>query len=92
MVDEHGRPRILVITNKDKRPEWEQFMAGEAHVLSPMGAVYGARYDLILVDDDFDIDAKSDLAKERIREWLRSDIACRTYPGGRIAGCSLWTW
>lgn len=65
---------------------WETSSAGEYFAAGVGGAIAGRRADLVIIDDPVRSreDADSELIRNKVWDWYKSDLYTRLKPGGRI--------
>lgn len=65
---------------------WETNRGGEYFAAGVGGAIAGRRADLVVIDDPVRSreDADSELIRDKVWDWYKSDLYTRLKPGGRI--------
>lgn len=65
---------------------WETNSGGEYFAAGVGGAIAGRRADLVVIDDPVRSreDADSEIIREKVWDWYKSDLYTRLKPGGRI--------
>jgi predicted phage terminase large subunit-like protein len=65
---------------------WETDQGGEYFAAGVGGAIAGRRADLVVIDDPVRSreDADSELIRDKVWDWYKSDLYTRLKPGGRI--------
>lgn len=65
---------------------WETDTGGEYFAAGIGGAITGRRADLVVIDDPVRSreDADSEVIREKVWDWYKSDLYTRLKPGGRI--------
>jgi predicted phage terminase large subunit-like protein len=65
---------------------WETGKGGEYFAAGVGGAIAGRRADLVVIDDPVRSreDADSELVRDKVWDWYKSDLYTRLKPGGRI--------
>ncbi len=65
---------------------WETSAGGEYFAAGVGGAIAGRRADLVIIDDPVRSreDADSEVVRDKVWDWYKSDLYTRLKPGGRI--------
>lgn len=66
--------------------QWETTERGEYYAAGVMGPITGRRADLVIIDDPVKSrqEADSEIIRERVWEWWKSDLSTRLKPGARV--------
>src|ERR1035437_5964923 len=86
LVIEHGNTLGLSLSGDSQAAgRWALKQGGEYYAAGVGVGIAGFRADLAIIDDPIRSreDADSDLVRERIWDWYKSDLSTRMKPGGR---------
>lgn len=87
IIGEHGQTLGLQLSGDSQAAgRWALGQGGEYYAAGVGVGIAGFRADLAVIDDPIRSreDADSDLVRERIWDWYKSDLSTRLKPGGRV--------
>lgn len=87
LVAEHGNVLGIALSDDSTAADkWALASGAEYFATGVGGSVTGRRADLIVIDDPVRSreDADSEVIREKVDDWFRSDLQTRLKPGGRV--------
>lgn len=86
ILDREGQLGYSLVRDERAVANWRLSCGGDYVAVGVRGGITGRRADLIIIDDPIKSQAEADsnLHRQQLWEWYKSDLTTRLKPGGRI--------